>query len=147
MFFKKKSKNQNFFGREGKGKENHLVSSSLSSLSPPPHTPVFFEPPVPPTIQAHGTSPPTQGRREGEGFLGGFCAKQRWRAGSLLSPARSHRHLPPPQAGGSHPRATGGVGCECGVGMPPLTKTTSFLESTKVFNFFFFLPSFFLFFS
>ena len=85
---------------------------------------------------------------EGEGFLGGFCVKQRWRAGSLLSPAHSHHHLPPPQAGRSHPRATGGVGCGCGVGMTPPQKTkVSFHGSKEIFNFFFFLPSFFLFFS
>ena len=142
MFFKK-IKNQ-FFWKEGK--KITWWCFFLSPSSPHHnHTPqgqsvsqYFFI--LTPCASNHPSTWYESAAREegeGEGFLGGFCAKQRWRAGSLLSPALNRRHLPPPQAGGSHPRATGGVGCGCGVGMTPPTKTMSFLESTKVFNFFF----------
>ena len=143
MFFKEKSKKiKNFL----EGRKNHFFFLTLPPLSPHHnHTPqgqsVSFFFILTPCASNHPSTRYESAAREegeGEGFLGGFCVKQRWRAGSLLSPARSHCHLPPPQAGRSHPHATGGVGCVCGVGMTPPQKTkVSFLESTKVFNFFF----------
>ena len=105
----------------------------------------YFDPPC---LQPskHAVRICCQGGGGGRGLSGRVLCEAEVESWVLALPTRNRCHLPPPQAGGSHPRATGGVGCECGVGMMTPQKTkVSFLESTKVFNFFFFLQDFSIF--
>ena len=134
VFSSQRNQESQFFGRKGK-KRKSLGVIIVIPFTTTTH-PVFFEPPVPPTIQAHGTSPPTQGRGRERAFWWSLheADVESW---VLALPTRNHHHLPPPQAGGPHPHATGGEGCVCGSRMTTPQKTNSFLEATKVFNFFF----------
>ena len=140
FFSQRNQESQNFL----EGKEKKITWCHRCHPFHHHHTPGFFEPPVPPTIQAHGTSPPTQGRREGEGFLGSLCMKQMWRAGSLLSPPVIAITSLLPRLVDPIYMPQGGEGCVCGSRMTTPQKTkVSFHGSKEIFNFFFFFTEFF----
>ena len=147
VFQEEKSKSQIFGRKEGKKRKITwwwFFSVIITTIPLPPHTPqgqlvssFFYFDPLCLQPSKHAVRIRCQGGGGGRGLSGRVLCKAEVESWVLALPACSHRHLPPPQAGGSHPRATGGVGCVCGVGMPPQKTKVSFLESTKVFNFFF----------